>query len=166
MVDWVSEEQLAELNLKDKAEQTPESCVFCSRQFPSHNSYTAHLRMHSSDIDDMVLDLINGSSGPVHISTLENLSNVTFSVRNSLDRLLKDGKIKRSRHGFAPKSLAQKSVKKKVAASDTLSFVPEEQLNKLVAANLKRTRPEVYNAIVNEIAENMINYAKSMAELV
>ena len=79
MVDWVSEEEAKELKLDSASDsEAKERCIFCSKIFSSHNAFTAHLRWHSEDIDEMVYGVINKSAKD-RKSTRLNSSHVSES---------------------------------------------------------------------------------------
>lgn len=174
MVDWVSEEQASELKLSKAVNaETNERCPFCSKMFSTHHALTAHLRWHSEDIDDMIYQVINKSAKPIRVSTIQNLSNVNFSIQNSIQRLVRSGKVYRVSKGYTT-HLTTPVSKPTVSRTKTSFFeipkvvassISEEQMNKLIIATLKRLQPEVYNAVVEEIVENMIRYAVGMSEI-
>lgn len=176
MVEWVSEQEVENLKLRGKIEGSQESCPFCSKEFPTHNAYTAHLRWHSGAIENMVFEVVRKADKPVRLSTIQNLTGANFSVKNAVQRLVQSGKIYRSSEGYATRRLAP-SAKKKQTKTEIQNFtievpvktatatIPDEQMNKLIVGTLKRLQPEVYNDIVNEIVENMFRYAASMAEI-
>lgn len=174
-VEWVSDEEATQLSLKGIG-TVSETCSFCGKSFASHNSFTAHLRWHSEEIDNMMYDIINRSSKPVRLATIQKLANVNFSVNNSVQRLVRDGRVRRSGFKFSAKMRGGKRaaapspspsimVPAPEAPVKITSAISDEQMNKLIVLTLKRTKPEVYNSVVNEIIENMVRYAVGIAEL-
>lgn len=176
-VEWVSDEEATQLSLKGIG-TTAEKCMFCGKVFSSHNSFTAHLRWHPQDIDNMIYDIINRNSKPVRMATIQKLANVNFSVSNAVQRLVRDGRVRRSGYKFSTKMRTKKvatpsttpSIMPPVAATPEApvkitNAISDEQMNKLIVLTLKRTKPETYNAVVNEIIENMVRYAVGIAEL-
>ena len=173
MVEWLNREQAEHMNLPISTEQaTVERCMFCSKEFATHNAFTAHLRWHSQDIDTLVYNVINKSTKPIRVATIQNLANVNFSVSNAIQRLVREGKVRRVSRGYTTRLYASK---KKPVAPKTMeiptpvrtvsSAISDEQMNKLIVATLKRLQPEVYNSVVEEIVENMVRYAVGMSEL-
>lgn len=171
MIEWVSEEQATELKLnREPTSKRAEVCPFCSKGFDTHNAYTAHLRWHSGEIDDMVYNIIVNSSNPIRLATIQRLSGANFSVKNAVQRLNRSGKVHHVGDGFTTRLTAP--LKAPVKANETFELpkvvaesISEDKMNKLIVTNLKRLQPEVYNSIVNEIIESMVRYALGMAEI-
>lgn len=186
MVEWVgeTEAQQLKLDIKPKRNQnSTEACLFCSKKFKAHHSMTAHLRLHRHEIDNRVFDLINRSSKPIQFSTIQNLSKVNFSIRHSLDRLLGDGKIiylRNKGYSVAPfvissddnfsrlSDISQEQVKSPEPPVAVTQYseqkIPENQMNKLIVATLRRSHPDVLESVVNEIIEKMVQYTLKTIE--
>lgn len=171
MVEWVSEKQAEDLNLV-RATPVKERCVFCSKEFDTHNAFTAHLRWHSGQIDDMVYEVINKSSKPIRVATIQNLANVNFSIKNAVQRLVRSGKIHHVREGFATRIVSPVKttattfdIPARTATTALATALSEEQMNKLIVSTIKSSHPEVYNSIIEQIVSNMVRYAVGMAEI-
>lgn len=175
MVEWVSEQDAEGLNLRGPVSGSEERCPFCSKEFPTHNAYTAHLRWHGDAIENLVFGVIRSADKPLRLATIQNLTGANFSVKNAVQRLAQSGKIHRTGQGYSTRRIVparKKAAPQKVRTEEqpiTVNISSQTATaaipDTLIVATLKRLQPEVYNDIVNEIVEGMFRYAAGMAEL-
>lgn len=154
---WVDDSEVLEGEIMDETSVTDENgteiCSFCDRVFDTHHSYTAHLRNHSDDLNNHVFKIISASKKSMKISEIQKLSGMTVGVRNSINRLIEQNKIRRVKQGFyaANKGIASKKepVTQREASSvrDSLS----NEWDSLVLAQLKSKHPDLYQRISNEV---------------
>lgn len=161
---WVEDTEVMEAS----STGTPETCNFCGKVFESHHAFTAHLRSHGADLNNLVFNIVSSATKPMTVDDIQALSGMSVNVRNSVYRLVEQGRIRRVKPGkfaiprnsvskptpIGPRAIKQNSVSAAVSLENSM---PETDWDSLLASQLKK-HPELYQRISNEVVAAIKQY--------